>query len=127
MPNLLAVAAVVNSLVAFTTGRCSDPNVLPSRVLAQLADTHPYTQLFGDEQERITVATAAAALKGWKGAPADRRRMFQDLCGALIEVLVFYGNTLSTLFHFASEREQWRATFDLFAEDLRTAVEQISR
>lgn len=127
VPNLLAVAAVVNSLVAFTTGRCSDPNVLPSRVLAQLADTHPYTQLFGDEQERITVATAAAALKGWKGAPADRRRMFQDLCGALIEVLVFYGNTLSTLFHFASEREQWRATFDLFVEDLRTAVQQISR
>lgn len=126
VPNLLLVAAVVNSLVAFTTSRCSDPNLLPSRVLPQLADSQPYTQLFGEDRERITVSTAAAALKTWKGAAADRRRMFQDLCRALIEVLVFYGNALTAFFHFAREREQWRATFDLFVEDLRTAVQQIA-
>ena len=122
---LLVVTAVVNSLVAFTTARCSDASVLPSSVLAQLAETQPYTQLLGEEQERITVATAAAALKTWKGPAADRRVMFQDLCRALIEVLAFYGNTLSTFFHVPREREEWRATFDLFVEDLRTAVQQV--
>lgn len=126
VPVLLVVTAVVNSLVAFTTARCSDHNVLPSRVLAQLAETQPYTQLLGEEQERITVATAAAALKGWKGSAADRRRMFQDLCRALIEVLASYGNTLSTFFHHPREREEWRATFDLFVEDLKAAVQQIA-
>lgn len=125
-PSLLLVAALVNSIVAFTTSRSSDPGLLPSRVLTDLADSEPYTQLFGEEQERITVTTAAAALQTWKGAAADRRRMFQDLCRALIEVLVFYGRALTALFHFPREREQWRATFDLFVDELRTAVQQIA-
>lgn len=126
VPILLVVTAIVNSLVAFTVARCSDPTVLPSNVLARLAETQPYTQMLGEEQERITIATAAATLKGWKGAAADRRRMFQDLCRALIAVLVFYGTTLSTFFHLPREREEWRATFDLFAEDLRAAVQEIA-
>ncbi len=126
VPILLLVTAVVNSLVAFTIARCGDASVLPSRVLAQLAETQPYTQLLGEEQERISVATAAATLKNWKGATADRRRMFQDLCRALIAVLVYYGATLSTFFHLPREREEWRATFDLFAEDLRAAIQEIA-
>jgi hypothetical protein len=124
---LLLVTAAVNSLVAFTTARCGDPNVLPSRVLAQLAETQPYTQLLGEEQERISVATAAAALKTWKGSAVERRRMFQDLCRALIVVLAYYGATLSTFFHVPREREEWRATFDLFAEDLRAAIQEIAK
>jgi hypothetical protein len=123
---LLVVTAGVNALVAFTTARCTDPHVLPSRVLAQLADTQPYTQLLGEEQERISVATAAATLKTWQGSAADRRRMFQDLCRALLAVLAYYGAALATFFHVPREREEWRATFDLFAEDLRAAIQEIA-
>lgn len=126
VPILLLVTAMVNSVVAFTVARCGDPNVLPSRVLERLAETQPYTQLLGEEQERISVATAAATLKSWKGPAADRRRMFQDLCRALIAVLAFYGTTLSTFFHVTREREEWRATFDLFAEDLRAVIQEIA-
>lgn len=126
VPVLLVITAVVNSVIAFAVGRCSDPNIRPSHVLARLAETEPYTQLLGEEQERITVGVAAAVLKSLKGAAADRQRTFQDLCRALVDVLAIYGSTLSTFFHASREREEWRATFDLFVEDLRGAVQQIT-
>ncbi len=121
---LVVVTAMANSLIAVVTARCSDPNVLPSRVLARLAETQPYTQLLGEEQERITVGTAAAVLKNWKGDAADRQRMLQDLCGALVDVLAMYCRTAATLFHNGRQREQWRAMSEVFVEDLRSAVMQ---
>ncbi len=125
VPALLVVTAVVNSLVAFVTARCSDPDVLPSRVLPRLADTQPYTQLLGEESERISVATAASVLKTWNTSPEERQRLFQDLCRALLDVLALYCNTLNTFFHSSREREQWRATFDVFVDGLWTAVQQV--
>ena len=123
---LLMLTAVVNSVIAFAVGRSSDSSIRPSEVLARLAETEPYTQLLGEEQERITVATAAALLKSLQGSRPERQRTFQDLCRALIDVLALYGSTLGTFFHRSREREEWRATFDLFVEDLRGAVQQIA-
>lgn len=126
IPSLLVVTAVVNSVIAYVTGRCRDSNVLPARVLAELAETDPYTQLFSEEQERITVATAAAVLKAWNGGVEAQHRMVQDLCRALIDVLAVYGQTITTFFHRSREREEWRATFAVFVDDLRAAVQQVA-
>ena len=63
VPALLLIATVVNSMVAVVTARCSDSDVLPSRVLPRLAETQPYTQLLGEDQERISIATAVGVLK----------------------------------------------------------------
>jgi hypothetical protein len=122
---LLLVAAVVNSMVATVVSRVSDPDVLPSRVLARLADEHPYTQLLGEEMNRISIVTAAEVLKTWDSATENREQLFLDLCRALIDVLTFYGNTASTLFHSSREREEWRATFGVFVEGLWTAVHAV--
>ena len=59
VPAMLIVATIVNSLIAFVTARCSDTSVLPSRVLPRLAEMQPYTQVLGEENERISIATAA--------------------------------------------------------------------
>ncbi|HSL21002.1 MAG TPA: hypothetical protein VK886_05660 [Vicinamibacterales bacterium] len=123
---VVALGAIVNAIIGFVTERCCDPGVLPSRVLARLADEQPYTQILGEEDERVTVSTAVAILEGWTGPDEDRRRMLQDLCRALIDVLVAYGNTLSSLFHSPRDRDEWRSTFDLFVADLRTAVQQMA-
>jgi hypothetical protein len=123
---LTALSAIVNAVIEFVTARCGDARVLPSRVLAQLADEQPYTQLIGEEDERITVSTAAAILDGWNGDDADRRRMLQDLCRALIDVLSAYGATVTTLFRSPHDRDEWHATFEMFVDDLRTAVQQIA-
>ena len=61
VPALLLIATIVNSMVAVVTARCTDSDVLPSRVLPRLAEAQPYTQLLGEDQERISVATAAAS------------------------------------------------------------------
>lgn len=126
MPSLLVVTAVVNSVIAFATARCRDSQVRPSSVLARLAETDPYTQLLGEEQERITVATAAGVLKAWNGGRDDQDRMVQDLCRALIGVLEIYGQTITTFFHHSREREEWRATFAVFLDDLRGVVQQVA-
>ncbi len=122
---LLVVTAVVNSLIAFVTGRCSDQSVLPSRVLPRLADAQPYTQLLGEDNERISIATAAGVLKTWESTTEDRTRLFQDLCRALLDVLTMYCNTVGTFFHESREREEWRATFAVFVDGLWTAVQQV--
>ena len=122
---LSVVTTVVNSLVATVTSRCSDPDVLPSRVLARLADDHPYTQLLGEEMNRITIATAADVLDTWDSATENQERLFLDLCRALLDVLTFYGNTASTLFHAHRERDEWRATFGVFVDGLWTAVHEV--
>lgn len=123
---LHALGAIANAVAGFVTARCDDRRVLPSRVLAQLADSDPYTQLIGEDQERITVATAADLVENWNGNPADRQQMLQDLCRALIDVLVIYCSTVNSFFHSARDRDEWAAAVDLFLEDLRTAVQQIA-
>jgi hypothetical protein len=125
VPALLLVTAVVNSMVAVVTARCSDPGVLPSRVLPRLADEHPYTQLLGEERDRISIVTAAGVLKTWSSGTEDRERLFLDLCRALLDVLTFYGNTASTFFRSPREREEWRATFGVFVDGLWTAVHRV--
>jgi hypothetical protein len=125
IPALMLVATVVNSMVAVVTARCTDSDVLPSRVLPRLAEAQPYTQLLGEDQERISVATAVGVLKTWNSTKEDRIQLFKDLCRALLDVLAFYGNTAGTFFREPREREEWRATFGVFVEGLWTAVQQI--
>lgn len=119
---LLLVTAVVNSMVAVVTARCSDPGVRPSHVLPRLAEDHPYTQLLGEDSDRISIATAASVLKTWKSSSESREQLYLELCRALLDVLVFYGNTVSTFFRSNREREEWRATFALFVEGLTEAI-----
>ena len=124
---LLLVTAVVNSMVAVVTARCSDPGVRPSHVLPRLADDHPYTQLLGEDADRISIATAASVLKTWKSGTESREQLYRELCRALLDVLVFYGNTASTFFRSNREREEWRVTFALFVEGLTEAISQPPR
>ena len=123
---LLCVTAVVNSMVAVVTSRCSDPGVLPSHVLPRLAEDHPYTQLLGEDRDRISVATAAGVLKGWKSNTESREQLYLELCRALLDVLTFYGNTASTFFKSSREREEWRATFALFVDGLTDAIKKVA-
>jgi len=122
---LLLVTSVVNSMVAAVTARCSDPGVRPSHVLPRLADEHPYTQLLGEDHDRISIATAAGVLKSWKNTTESRSELYMELCRALLDVLVFYGNTASTFFRSNREREEWRATFGLFVDGLSDAIKHV--
>jgi len=125
VPALLLLATVVNSMIAVVTARCTDSDVLPSRVLPRLAEAQPYTQLLGEDMERVSVATAVNVLKTWNTAIDDRKQLFLDLSRALIDVLAFYGNTAGTFFRESREREEWRATFGVFVDGLWTAVGQV--
>ncbi len=125
VPALLLLATIVNSMIAVVTGRCTDSDVLPSRVLPRLAEAQPYTQLLGEDMERVSVATAVNVLKTWSTAKDDRAQLFLDLSRALIDLLAFYGNTAGTFFRESREREEWRATFGVFVEGLWTAVGQV--
>lgn len=120
------LADVVNALVAFVTSRCAESSVLPSRVLARLAEADPYTQLLGEEDERITVATAEAVLSGWTGSDEDRRHMLEDLNRALLDVLAVYGESIADFFQNAPLRDEWRTTFAIFADDLRNAAQRLA-
>ena len=126
---LLLITAMVNSMVAAVVARCSDPDVLPSRVLPRLAEAHPYTQLLGEEMERISIATAADLVKTLEHDPKHSgsvQQLFVNMCRALIDVLTFYGNTCCTLFRSNREREEWRATFGVFVDGLWTAVHEVT-
>ena len=125
VPALLVLASLVNAVIRFVKARCGDPTVLPSRVLLRMADTQPYTQLLGEQDEEISISTAISVLDALDSVTGDRRRLFHDLAYALLDVLVIYGDTLSTFFHAAPLRDEWRSTFDVFIEGLWTAVQQV--
>ena len=126
LESLELIAAVVNALVEFATARCSRSSVLPSRVLSQLAETDPYTQMLGEENERITVATVEGLLSSWTGPEADRQRMLDDVCRALLDVLGTYGEIVAGLFHRSRLGDEWRAMFAVFVDDLRAAAQQMA-
>jgi hypothetical protein len=94
-------------------------------VLLRMAETQPYTQLLGEHDERISISTAASVLSALDSVTGDRRRLFHDLAYALLDVLVIYGETLSTFFHGMPRREEWRATFDVFIESLWMSVQNV--
>jgi len=122
---LLLLASLGNAIIRYVTGRCGDPSVLPSRVLMRMAETQPYTQLLGEQDEEISISTAISVLDALDAVTGDRRRLFHDLAYALLDVLVIYGDTLSTFFHAAPLRDEWRTTFDVFIEGLWMAVQQV--
>jgi hypothetical protein len=124
--SLELLAGVINVLVSFATARCSHPSVLPSRVLARLADTDPYTQMLGEEDEHVTVGTVDALLASWTGPEADRQHMLDDLCRALLDVLGTYGEIVASLFDAPRLRDEWRAMFAVFVDDLRAAAQQLA-
>jgi hypothetical protein len=125
VPALLLLADVVNAAIGVVTARSADPTILPSRVLLRMADTQPYTQLLGEHEERISISTAVSVLDALDSVTGDRRRLFHDLAYALLDVLVIYGETLSTFFHGMTHREEWRTTFDVFIESLWTSVQNV--
>jgi len=125
VPALMLLTTIVNSLVAFVIGRCSDPDVLPSRVLSKLSESQPYTQLLGEENERISITTAAGVLKTWNSSEEDRLQLFRNLCRAMLDLLLTYCNTVNTFFHSSREREEWRVTFEVFVDGLWTAVQRV--
>ena len=125
VPALLVLASLVNAVIRFVKARCGDPTVLPSRVLLRMADTQPYTQLLGEQDEEISISTAISVLDALDSVTGDRRRLFHDLAYALLDVLVIYGDTLSTFFHAAPLRDEFRGTFDVCIEGLWTAVQQV--
>jgi hypothetical protein len=125
VPALLVLASLVNAVIGFVKGRCGDPTVLPSRVLLRMAETQPYTQLLGEQDEEISISTAISVLDALDSVTGDRRRLFHDLAYALLDVQVIYGDTLSTFFHAAPLRDEWRAMFDVFIEGLWMAVQQV--
>jgi len=122
---LVLLNSLVNPVIGFVKARCADPTVLPSRVLLRMAETQPYTQLLGEQDEEISISTALSVLDALDSVNGDRRRLFHDLAYALLDVLVIYGETLSTFFRAAALRDQWRATFDAFIEGLWMAVQQV--
>lgn len=123
---LASVAELVNAVVEFVTAHSEDPALLPSRVLARIADSLPYTQLLGEEQERVTVATAMAVLNDWKGDAQDRQRMVRDLCNAAVDLLAVYCEALAALFRVDRDRDEWRAMSELFVSELRNTFEELS-
>ena len=88
VPALLVLASLVNAVIRFVKARCGDPTVLPSRVLLRMADTQPYTQLLGEQDEEISISTAISVLDALDSVTGDRRRLFHDLAYALLDVLV---------------------------------------
>ena len=124
--SLELIAEVTNTLVGFVTARCSQSSVLPSRVLAQLADTDPYSQMLGEENERITVATIEGVLASWTGSEVDRQRMLDDVCRSLLDVLGTYGEAVAALFRQARLCDEWRAMFAVFVDDLRAAAQRMA-
>jgi hypothetical protein len=123
---LLFLERVVNALVTFVTSRCRESRVLPSRVLSQLAEADPYTQLLGEDNEQITVATAVAVVTGWTGSAEDRARMIDDLSRALLDVAAIYSESIAGLFQQTPLRDEWRSTFAIFADDLRAAAQRMA-
>jgi len=122
---LTLLNSLVNAVIGFVKARCADPTVLPSRVLLRMAETQPYTQLLGEQDEEVSISTALSVLDALDSVNGDRRRLFHDLAYALLDVLVIYGETLGTFFRAAPQRDEWRATFDAFIEGLWMAVQQV--
>lgn len=123
---LLVLNSLVNAVIRHVTARCGDPTVLPSRVLLRMAETQPYTQLLGEQDEEIAIGTAISVLDALDDVTGDKRRLFHDMAYALLDVLVIYGDTLSTFFHAAPLRDEWRTMCDGFIEGLWTAVQQVN-
>jgi hypothetical protein len=116
------LSTILNSLVAFVVARTSDLDALPSRVLCRLGATNPHAEVITEVDERVSVETVADVLRSWDGDPLRQRQFFAGVCEALLDLLEIYARTLGTFFRSAHERQEWRATFDLFVEGLTTAL-----
>lgn len=119
---LVVLATIINSLVSFVIARTSDLDALPSRVLSRLAANNPHTEVITEVDEHVSLDTVAEVLRSWTNDPENQRQFYCGVCDALLSVLAIYGRTLGTFFRSERERQEWRATFDVFVQGLTTAL-----
>jgi hypothetical protein len=119
---LMILTGIINSLVGYVMAQTSEPDVFPSRVLHRLGSTNPHVEVITEVDERVSIDTVVEVLRTWDGAPARQRQFFSGTCEALMVVLDVYGRTVGTFFRGARERQEWRATFDVFVDGLRRAL-----
>jgi uncharacterized protein DUF4388 len=124
---LLVLERIINSLVGFVVARTSDLNALPSRVLHRLGSSHPHAEVITEIDERLSIETVSDVLRTWQGDPERQRQFFAGVCEALFDLLAIYGRTVGTFFRSTHERQEWRATFDVFVGGLTTTLALASR
>ena len=107
--------------------RTSDLNALPSRVLHRLGSSNPHTEVITEIDERLSIDTVSDVLRTWQGDPDRQRQFFAGVCEALLDLLTIYGRTVGTFFRSTRERQEWRATFEVFVGGLTTTLAIASR
>ena len=89
---------VVNSLMATVTARCSRfRRAAVARAAAARRKPSVHAAARRGAWSGSTIATAAGVLDDLEQRQGGPKRLFLDLCRALLDVLTFYGNTQSTL------------------------------
>ena len=116
------LATIINSLVAFVVVRTSDLDVLPSRVLHRLGSSSPHAEVITEIDERLSIETVSDVLRAWERDPVRQRQFFGGVSETLLDLLEIYGRTVGTFFRSAHQRQEWRATFDVFVNGLTTAL-----
>jgi uncharacterized protein DUF4388 len=123
--SLPLLSTMVNAMIAFVLSRRRDTGVQPVEVLARMASTQPYAQLFGDDGGRLAIDAVVEAMESEPDFAGERRRMCVSVGDALVDVLSEYCVIVASLFDASAEREEWRITFEVFIADLRSAVQQL--
>jgi len=119
---LHVLAGITNSLVGFVAAHTSDLDTLPSRVLHRLGSTNPHAEVITEVDERLSIDTVAEVLRTWDGDADRQRQFYAGTCEALLVLLDVYGRTVGTFFRGAQERQEWRATFELFVGGLTRSL-----
>src|SRR5581483_2407789 len=104
---LLALAGIVNTLAAFALARTRDASAQPAAIVAKLAPSQPYAQLFEERGGTLTLDAVLAAIESEPDANGERQRMCVSIGDALIDVLAEYAGVVAALFHGSGPRDDW--------------------
>lgn len=94
-------------------------------LLGRAARKHPMARLLTVNQNRLSAQTVANLYSAWSDDPAERRKMFREICRSIEVVTASYLDLFARQSHSPATGELWRESYGVFLRDLGQAIDRI--
>lgn len=124
---LEALCDIVNQLIAFAEEHsgAGDRQLALDPTLSKAGRKHSMARLLTTHMNRLSVQTVVNLYRTWSEDPAERRKMFREICHGMIFISEWYLEVLARQFHAAETADRWRESYSVFIRDLGLAIDRI--
>lgn len=121
------LCGMVNHLIAVAEERLDggERQLALQPLLVRAARKFPMARLLTAHHNRLSAQTVANLYTAWSDDPAERAKMFREICRSIEVVTASYLDQFARQCRAPATAEMWRESYGVFLRDLSQAIDRI--